>query len=203
MACVYIAPLSNLTAFKVGKAIAPSSRLSHLMRYYEFNTNQIIIIDCKTSDSAFALEAMLHKACESKRVVMPYDGGMEFFSYMLFNEAVCIASAICRINDFKMIPFVIERRANPINEASRIAAAVAGRVRARRLELNLSQAMVAKLASVGCRTIQRIERAGQSTLRNLAAVLMVLNLEHLLVDPEVNASLRKRSSKSHGGSNQR
>ncbi len=199
MAFVYIAPLSDRTAFKVGKAIAPSSRLCQLLRYYEFDTSQILIVDCKTVDNAFTLEAILHKACEGRQIIMPHDGGTEFFSQKLFDEAVCIVRAICRINDFKTIPFVREREANPIDETSLIVEAFANKIRARRLELNLSQAMVAKLAAVGHRTIQRIEHKGQSTFHNLVAVLAALNLEHLLSSLEINVPLRKRSSKSLDG----
>ncbi len=80
MAFVYIAPLRDQTAFKVGKAIAPSSRLSQLLRFYDFNTDEIIIIDCGTADHAYAFETLLHKACRNLRVALPYDGGSEFWS---------------------------------------------------------------------------------------------------------------------------
>ncbi len=195
MAFVYIAPLSDRSAFKVGKAIAPSSRLSQLLRYYDFNTSQILIVDCKTADKAFGLESILHKACEGMRVIMPQDGGTEFFSHRLFNDTVCIAQAVSRINDFQTIPFIGEREKNPIDETHLIVEAFSNKIRARRLELNLSQAEVANLAGVGLRTIQRIEIRGQSTFHNMVAVLGVLNLEHLLSSLEINVPLRQRSSR--------
>jgi hypothetical protein len=196
MSFVYIAPLSDQSAFKVGKAIAPSSRLSQLLRYYDFNTSQILIVNCKTVDNAFALESILHQACEGMRVVMPYDGGTEFFSHKLFDEAACIARAICRINGFQTIPFVREREEDPIDETCLIVEAFANKVRARRLELNLRQTDVAKLAGVAKRTIERIERRGQATFHNLVAVLRALNLEYLFSQLEINVPLRQRSTRS-------
>jgi T5orf172 domain/Helix-turn-helix len=198
MSFVYIAPLSDRSAFKVGKAIAPSSRLSQLLRYYDFNTNQILIVNCKTIDNAFALESILHKACEGMRVIMPYDGGTEFFSHNLFNEAVCIIHAVCRINGFQTIPFVRERREDTIDETGLIIEAFANKIRSRRLELNLRQTDVAKLAGVAKRTIERIEQRGQSTFYNMVAVLRALNLEYLLSQLEIGAPLRQRSAKFRG-----
>jgi hypothetical protein len=195
MSFIYIAPLSDHSAFKVGKAIAPSSRLSQLLRYYDFSTSQILIVNCKTVDNAFALESILHKACEGMRVIMPYEGGTEFFSHKLFDEAVCIARAVCRINSFQTVPFVRERQEDPIDETNLIVEAFANKIRARRLELNLRQADVAKLAGVAKSTIERIEKRGQATFYNMVAVLRALNLEYLLSQLEISAPLRQRSAK--------
>ena len=79
MSFVYIAPLADGSAFKVDKAIAPSTRLSQLLRYYDFAVKQILIFDCKSVDNAFSFESILHKSCGQMRVAMPFDGGTEFF----------------------------------------------------------------------------------------------------------------------------
>jgi len=196
MAFVYIAPLSDRTAFKVGKAVAPSARLCQLMRFHDFEVKGIVIVDCRTVENAFALESVLHKACEEMRVLLPHDGGTEFFSHKVFDEALSIARSVCRINSYKTVPFVRERKTAEIGEDALIVEAFAAKIRARRLELDLSQATLAKLAKVSKRTIERIESRGQSTFRNVVAVLIALNLEHLLSSLEVNVSLRHRSSRS-------
>jgi DNA-binding XRE family transcriptional regulator len=176
MSFVYIAPLTDRSAFKVGKAIAPSSRLSQLLRYYDFDTSQILIANCNTQDNAFALESILHKACEGKRLFMPYDGGTEFIDFNLFAEAICIARAVCRINGFQTIPFVRQRDENPVDETSLIVDAFANKIRARRLDLNLRQSDVAKLAGVAKRTVERIENHGQSTFHNMVSVSRAFTL---------------------------
>lgn len=196
MAFVYIAPLSDRTAFKVGKAVAPSARLSQLMRFHDFEVKRIVIVDCRTVGNAFALESLLHNACEGMRVILPHDGGTEFFSHKVFDEALSIARSVCRINDYETVAFVRERTAGAIEEDGLIVEVFAAKIRARRLELDLSQEAVAKLAKVSKRTIERIENRGQSTFRNMVAVLIALNLEHLLAGLEVDVSLRQRSTRS-------
>lgn len=194
MSYVYVAPLSDGTAFKIGKAIAPSSRLSQLMRFYEFNSASILIIDCKTTDNAFALESILHKACYKKRCLMPFDGGTEFFSQEIYNDAITIAESVCRMNDYRTIPFVRQKSNEPVDEAELIVVSFSNKIRARRLELNITQAELADLTGISKRTIERIEKIGQASFYNIVRVLRALDLEYLFSELEITAPFRKRSS---------
>jgi DNA-binding XRE family transcriptional regulator len=166
------------------------------MRYYDFEISQILIINCETADNAFALESIIHKACEGKRVPMPYDGGTEFFSATIYAEAVKIAHSVCSINGFQSIPFIRERTQDLLDETHLIVEAFAAKIRARRLELNLSQEEVAKLSGLSKRTIERIENNGQATFYNMVAALRTLNLEYLFAELEMHVPLRKRATKS-------
>lgn len=193
MSFVYIAPLSDGTAFKVGKAIAPSSRLSQLLRYYDFDTNSILIIDCQLVENAYALETLLHKACSKMQHLLPYDGGTEFFSSQAYHDAIAIAESVCRINGYKTVPFIRKKSEDPIDEAGLIVASFSNKIRARRLELNLTQAQVADLAGLGKRTVERIEGTGKTTFYNLVCVLRSLDLEYLFSELEIRDPIRKRA----------
>ncbi|MCZ6804968.1 MAG: GIY-YIG nuclease family protein [Proteobacteria bacterium] len=194
MSYVYIAPLADDTAFKVGKAIAPSSRLTQLLRYYEFDTSRILIVNCKTVGNAFELESILHKSCSKKQKLMPYDGGTEFFSFDAYDKAITIVQSVCSINDYQTIPFVRQKREKPADEAGLIVDAFSNKIRARHLELNLTQAEVAKLANLSKRTIEHIENHGKSMFYNMVCVLRVLDLEYLFSELEITAPLRQRAS---------
>lgn len=196
MAFVYIAPLRDHTAFKVGKAIAPSSRLSQLLRFYDFATDEILIIDCGTADHAFAFETLLHKACKNLRVALPHDGGTEFFAHSVHGEVIEIANAVCRINGFERIPFVRQKNAGPVDETSLIVSAFASAIRARRLEMNISQAEMAALAGLSKRTVERIENSGQATFHNMVAALRALNLESMFSTFELSPQVRQRATKT-------
>jgi DNA-binding XRE family transcriptional regulator len=193
MAFVDIAPLSDGTAFKVGKAIAPSSRLSQLLQYYDFDTSSILIVDCKLVENAYALEFILHKACSKMQKLMPYDGGTEFFSSNAYQDAIAIAESVCRINGYRTVPFIRQKNDDPIDEAGLIVASFSNKIRARRLELNLTQAQVAELAGVGKRTVERIENSGNTTFYNMVCVLRSLDLEYLFAELEITDPIRKRA----------
>lgn len=193
MSFVYIAPLSDGTAFKVGKAIAPTSRLSQLMRYYDFDTNDILIIDCLLVENAYVLESVLHKACEKMRRLMPYDGGTEFFSSNVYQDAIAITKSVCRINGYRTVPFIRQKYQDPIDEAGLIVASFSNKIRARRLELNLTQAQLADRAGVGKRTVERIESSENATFYHMVCVLRSLDLEHLFSELEITDPVRKRA----------
>jgi DNA-binding XRE family transcriptional regulator len=193
MSFVYIAPLADCSAFKVGKAVAPSSRISQLLCFYEFTLEKIVIVACGTEEDSFNLESILHKACGDQRVIQPFDGGTEFFAYPLFEEVLNIVGAVCRMRNYKQVPFVRAPAENPIDETALIVRSFAVKVRARRLEMNMRQVDVARIAMVSKRTVERIESTGQATIHNLVAVLRALNLEHLLAGLEMGETLRKRS----------
>lgn len=194
MAFVYLAPLKNGLAFKVGKAIAPSSRLSQLGRFYEFDEEKILIVNCENENGAFSLESILHKACEGNRVLMPYDGGTEFFSQDYFQEAQDIARSVSRINGHKIVPFVRERQRSEIDEAELIVASFSKKIRARRLDLNLSPQDLANLANISKRTVERIESRGQTTFYHLVSVLRQLDLDYLFAELELDIPFRQRAS---------
>jgi DNA-binding XRE family transcriptional regulator len=194
MSFVYIAPLSDGTAFKVGKAIAPSSRLSQLLRYYDFDTNNILIVDCNTVEQAYEFESILHKACRNMQRLMPYDGGTEFFAHNVLHDAIKIAESVCQINGYRTVPFIRQKNEDPIDEAGLIVASFSNKIRARRLELNLTQAQLADLAGVGKRTVERIENSDNATFYTMVRVLRSLDLEYLFSELEITDPFRKRAS---------
>lgn len=194
MSFVYIAPLSDGTAFKVGKTIVPSSRLSQLLQYYDFDTNSILIIDCKTVEKAYELESILHKACSKMQQLMPYDGGTEFFSSDVFHDAITIAESVCHINGYTTLPFIRQKCEGSIDEANLIVVSFSNKIRARRLELNLTQAQLADLAGVGKRTVERIENSDNATFYTMVRVLRSLDLEYLFSQLEITDPFRKRAS---------
>ena len=193
MSYVYIAPLKDRSAFKIGKANAPSSRLSQLLHYYDFDTSEIVIFNCGTVGDAFSLEGILHNSCERRRVLFPFDGGTEFFAYEVFGDAIKIANTVRDINGYRTIPF-IRVTEDPIDETSLIVMSFASKVRSRRLELNLTQAQLADRSKLGKRTIERTESEGNTTFKNMVAILRELNLEYLFSGLEVEEPVRKRAN---------
>jgi DNA-binding XRE family transcriptional regulator len=84
---------------------------------------------------------------------------------------------------------------DPVDEVALIAAAFSNRIRARRLELNLTQAELAGISGLSVRTIGHIENQCKSAFHNVVSVLRALNLEHLFAELEISAPLRLRASR--------
>ena len=77
MSYVYIAPLENGVAFKVGKANDPVQRLNQLSKTHKFDTRRITCINCGEESYAFELESSLHKILKPYNAVLFGDGGTE------------------------------------------------------------------------------------------------------------------------------
>jgi DNA-binding XRE family transcriptional regulator len=194
MSYVYIAPLKDGSAFKIGKSKVPSSRLSGLGRYYDFDVDGIIIINCNTDSEAFSTESVLHKSCSPERVLLPFDGGTEFFSCKVLDSAMIIVNAICDINGYKMTHFIPVGNVESSTEPELIANSFSCKIKARRLHLNISHRELANRAGLSKRTIERIENGETALFINIVRVVVELGLSDLFSDLHIDSGVRKRAS---------
>jgi DNA-binding XRE family transcriptional regulator len=174
---VYLAPLSNKTAFKIGKSIEPNKRLNHLSRFYDFCPSETLIIQCVTEKQSFQIESCLHKALENHNVSLDFEGGTEFFNYTKFKEAVAIGDLLCSLNGLLKLSFKKDTSIQKAPSSEILATQIANRVKSERIEQNLKQKELAKLAAVGVRTVQRLEIDGQCTLDCFVKIVCALKMQ--------------------------
>jgi DNA-binding XRE family transcriptional regulator len=196
MSYVYIAPLRDRTAFKIGKSNVPSRRLSGLSKFYDFDASEIKIINCNTESEAFSLESVLHKSCSKERVAMPFDGGTEFFSCKVLASALGIANAVCEINDYKLTPFIPIEGVVISTEPELIINSFSNKIKTRRLHINITHKQLAARTGLSKRTIERIEAGEGVTFLNIVKVTTALGLSDLFSDFRVEDTVRKRASRS-------
>jgi len=201
MACVYIAPLKNRQAFKVGKSEDPKTRLLGLMRFYDFDFANVQVVDCgKSRNGAYEMEHSLHCACSGKRVVFQYDGGTEFFSYSLYEQAVEVAKSMAVMRGFSFgrmdLPSEVPKNARiSLDELELVMCSLATKLKNKRLGYNMTQQQLADMTGVAVRTVRYMESGSRGvTLANFVKALQALDLDYIFRDLEVETPMRMRAS---------
>ena len=200
MSLVYIAPLLNKTAFKVGKSEDPKDRLSQLSRFYEFDPTNILLVDCKCSKNAYNIESLFHSICNKQRVILENDGGTEFFSYDIYNKFISIVNNIVELHQYTISHLVLSQQdllnINEIktDDVSRFLNALSIKLKNKRLEYNISRIQLSKISGVNVPNIKRFETIGQISLKNFIGLLKSLNLDYLLSEFEVEKPDRLRGT---------
>ena len=190
--CVYIAPLRDGSAFKVGKSDKPMRRLTQLSYLHDFNLDKIVVLQCPTVEQTFRTESLLHYVLEEQQSFQTGDGGTEFFSMDGYDTAVQVCVAIVRSKkSHRFLKFVVDTSVEVPIPSDVIRFKVAEKIRDRRLGMNLTLSALAKAAGVSQRTVERLEHNGQINLDNLSKIVSVMGLD--LLSADVNKSDRKRA----------
>lgn len=195
---VYIAPLLNKNAFKIGKSENPISRIVELTRFYEFDFKEVYIIDCENCTDAYKIESLLHIVCNKKRVFFDYDGGTEFFSYEVYEKLLFVANTIVEINKLKIsrMPPIEDIKVFEVvksNDVELLLNSLTNKLKHKRLEYNITQKQLAKITGMSIRTIQRMEDSGVITLINFIRILKALDLDSILSEFQIDIPEKQRS----------
>ncbi len=193
---IYIAPLLNKTAFKIGKANSPERRLAGLSRFYDFDAAEIVTVWCKDESQSFQIESCLHSAFSKHNVPMEFDGGTEFFNYTQFQEAIGMVDILCKVNGLvksKLGKIISVEKATAFEQ---VAIKIANKIKAERLKNNLSQSIVAKLAGVSKRSVERVENGGDCcNLNSVIKIACALKMQDNLFNCDFEMSQRKRAGR--------
>ncbi len=174
---LYIFPLVDKSAFKIGQTRIPMRRITRLFNFYDVDVSSITIVQCNTNFESEKFEALLHSLLGQYRVRLPYEGGTEFFKYAVYKEALEFCQLVCKLNGYLKVQFEKDASLKPLCSVDIEKNRFAELVRRKRLELNISQLELAKAAKVGARTIERFETSGQATFENVIKIFSVLGIE--------------------------
>ena len=190
---VYIAPLKDKSAFKIGKSKKPLDRLKQLSRFYDFDIDKIIIIDCQTEKFSFEIESILHKILDRFNLILEFDGGTEFFDYEKYNECLDSIKILCKLHSLSTSnAYIPKEEIVKASSAECVAMRISNRIKNKRISLNLRQIDLAKSAGLGLRTVQRLESYGNCDLTNLIKISSVLGIENEIFSIKTENNPRKR-----------
>jgi DNA-binding XRE family transcriptional regulator len=193
---VYLAPLKDKSAFKIGKAQMPDRRLRTLAKFYEFDLTSCVVVNCCWTDAAaYRLEWFLHEVCDPYRTPLPKSGGTEVFGYEIFDAAVEAAQAIAKVAGYSTRLYQEPAVDGEGVEEKELAERLAGKVKASRLSLNLSQSKLAEMSGVSRGTVCSIEGGGNVSVGHFLKVCMTLGIDDRLLPGEVETPLRQRAQR--------
>jgi len=193
MSYIYIAPLKDKSAFKVGKSTTPSKRIQHLSKFYDFDMDDITLMYCGDENGAYTLESVLHAVLREHQKIKEFEGGTEFFDFYHYNNAIQLLYDIADINNLTPEQLIVDFDIEPMGSFLDLTLSALGkRCAARRLELNLSQEYLANAAAVGHRTVQRLEAGSSVNTSCLLQIMQQLEMDCSL-EP-VKSNTRKRAS---------
>lgn len=195
MSYLYILPLKDKSAFKIGKSDSPMKRITRLLNFYDIDTTSVTIIDCRTTTQSYFTETLFHKIFEEYNVTREYEGGTEFFNYIIYQDAMDLCNLICRVKGYSKIPFKADSSVKLLTPSQISANRFSTMLKNKRLELNLSQTDLAKAASISKRTVERFEKTGQATFENVLQMFSVLGIEDNFFSNVINNTTRKRAKK--------
>lgn len=195
MSYIYILPLKDKSAFKIGKSDSPMKCITRLLNFYDIDTNSVTIIDCRTTSQSYSFETLFHKVFEGSNVARDYEGGTEFFNYTVYRDAIDLCNLICRVKGYSAIPFRVDSSVKPLTSSQVSANRFSTLVKNKRLNLNLSQTDLAMAASVSKRTVERFEKTGKATFENVLQMFSALGLGDDLFPKTPTNPFRKRAKK--------
>ena len=191
---IYIAPLLNKTAFKIGKADSPYKRLSDLSACYEFDYAGVVLIDSGNTAETCKFEHILHTACETCRVAFESDGGTEFFNYEVYDRTIEAARALASIRGCAEVKFIPTEIEPAVSDSTDIMGRLGRMVRNKRLERNLTMSQLAESCGIIRQTLSRLERGENGvTCGVLFTVLTALGMDTLFESVIVDMPRRLRS----------
>ena len=198
MSFVYVAPMLTKQAFKIGKSRDPESRLLDLDKYYGFDFERVLIVDCGTEAEAYTLEKLLHLACDKGPAAFNYDGGTEFFDYKLYADLIVVLETTVKLKGYTLKMLASSRLTK---RCARVAAddvdvliqTVASAVRNSRLGRDITRVQLAEISGVSVGTLKRLETAKNVSLDVLLRVFKCLDLDYIFSELEVEAVTRRRA----------
>lgn len=197
---VYIAPLKDKTAFKVGKSGDPVARLATLSKYYDFDYNNVLLVDCGTNDEAYRAESLFHSTCSKQRIIFAYDGGTEFFAYSTYDDIIVVVNTVAKLKAYKITKMPITailsaKEIVAVDDVGQLINLMAVKVRDKRLGYNITQAELAKICGIGVRTVRYLEASRAVTLDTFVRVLKALDLDYIFSELEVDTPYRERAGR--------
>jgi DNA-binding XRE family transcriptional regulator len=197
MSSVYLVPLRDLSAFKIGKADRPQDRFLQLSEFYEFDFSKGFTVRCDSSDSAFQIESMLHAACSPHQVLFDYDGGTEFFCHSVYEQALEILKLVAKLRGYEIAPCTMLLEQMPLlsvvkpDDVRKALSVLIRKIRNQRILRNLTQIQLAEAAGISEKCLRNLESgSGCSECNRCFTILKVNNRKDnesdFLVERRVN-----------------
>jgi len=144
---------------------------------------------------AFQVETLLHSLCSVSKVIFPFDGGTEFFDYQLLPQVLQVLNALSGLTGHLLVLLNLDpAKCAQVDEVAQTMNALANKIKAKRLSLNLKQEQIAEACEVTIQTYRRLERGSGSSVTTLLKVLKALDMIDIIEAIPLNIGNKQRAS---------
>jgi hypothetical protein len=175
---IYLAPIKDIGAFKIGVSLNPYIRLTHLSKYYNISMRDTLILKCHSDKEAFRIESLLHTICCEDKIIFRYDGGTEIFRDTKYEQVLDVLKAISNLNGecLKQLSIPDEASDGVDNVISMMTIRLSSILRQQRVSLGLKQSDLSKLSGLSVKAIRALETSRGSTIDSLFRILISLDI---------------------------
>lgn len=191
---IYVVPLKDNSAFKVGRSMDIQERISKLSQHYELDLDSVWVIQYDEWKQCSRMEKALHDILTRHRVLFPFNGGTEFFAMEHYTATLEMCSLLATTHEAVFETIDVTDSSGTLfewNEEHRNIQTIGESVRRKRLELNITQDQLSASTGVSRRTITRLEGGNGSTLESALKILNALGINEFV--PFVESPERRRS----------
>lgn len=195
---VYVLPLLDKSTFKVGKTKNPTKRITELSRYYIFNKNDCILIECDSQQKSYQIENILHQTFNKSRIILEYTGGTEFFNFNIYNDFLIFLNIIIKQKKLKIVKFEYKLDKFEENDSKLLLISIGEAIKRKRLILNISLEKLSNICNVTPKTIRKLEQGSNISLLTLIKIFSALGIksfENICENICNDIPFRKRASK--------
>jgi DNA-binding XRE family transcriptional regulator len=196
---VYIVPLKDQSAFKIGKAEDPARRIGDLRDWHDLDTKFRVIM-CGDTQESFRVESVLHATLDQYRMRLPHQGGTEFFEWNGYEHALALSVSVSSARFLSWWDVDQgNRRTFDQNETDVWKSHLASCIKTNRLARFITQTEMADAVGSSKSTIQKIE-SGLSIGTSIDTILRILSLlsVDLFSEAPIAQTLRARATKRQG-----
>jgi DNA-binding XRE family transcriptional regulator len=121
--------------------------------------------------------------------------GTEFFSYHLFPQVVQALDALSGLTGRLTTPLTVDpTKCAEVDAVAQTMNALANKIKAKRLALNLKQEQIAEACEINIRTYRRLEQGSGANLTTLLKVFKALDMIDTIEATPLNAGVKQRAS---------
>lgn len=190
MSFVYFVPLSDGSAFKVGKSNDPQNRFMRLGLHYSLEPSKAVLLDCRSVDVAFEIEGLLRRTLKLHHLYISKDGGSEMYKQDIFEDSKQILNVIGKLYGLKVIPYFEwdkqYRAKQPQSGIDFELQCIGRKLKNRRLQKNLSVSDVATQLELRNSLVTSMEKECNAKSRDLFRYMKLVDLDYSSVRDMTN-----------------
>jgi len=176
---VYLFPLKNRSAFKIGKSNNPKKRFSTLLKFYDLDYHNTILFKCQSENDAYIIENILHKSFKNNKYIFEYEGGTKFFNYNILPDVKSMIKLLSNNYTIKLesLPKPSELLDDFIPTNNIMLIKLGNAIKRKRILLHITQSQLSNITNTTRQTIAKLENGkGNASINTVLTIMDALSM---------------------------